>query len=59
MATGTTAFDTTVANEVSFKAIQKISKAQASDDVDGAKYAKTVNTYVISDDAGVNGNFTC
>ncbi|AWK50005.1 cell wall-binding protein [Clostridium beijerinckii] len=38
---------------VSFEVIQKISKAQASDDIDGAKYAKTVNTYVVSDDAGV------
>lgn len=54
IAAGTTAFDTTVAGQVSFNAIQKISKAQASDDVDGAKYAKTVNTYVVSDDAGVS-----
>jgi nitrite reductase/ring-hydroxylating ferredoxin subunit len=53
IATATTAFDTTVAGEVSFNTIQKISKAQASDDVDGAKYAKTVNTYIVSDDAGV------
>jgi len=30
--------------------IQKISKAQASDDVDDAKYAKSVTNYVISDD---------
>ena len=32
--------------------IQKISKAQASDDIDGAKYAKTVNTYFVTDDDG-------
>ncbi|AVK48697.1 cell wall-binding protein [Clostridium sp. MF28] len=38
--------------EVTFPAIQKISKAQASDDVDGAKYAKTVTTYALSDDSG-------
>ncbi len=31
---------------VEFETIQKISKAQASDDIDGAKYAKTVNTYL-------------
>ncbi|NOW06529.1 N-acetylmuramoyl-L-alanine amidase family protein [Clostridium beijerinckii] len=37
-------------SKVTFTAIQKISKAQASDDVDGAKYAKSVNTYIISDD---------
>lgn len=34
--------------------IQKISKAQASDDIDGAKYAKTVNTYFVTDDDGVS-----
>ncbi|MBW6410249.1 N-acetylmuramoyl-L-alanine amidase family protein [Clostridium weizhouense] len=36
-------------SSVSFEVIQKISKAQASKDIDGAKYAKTVNNYVISD----------
>ena len=46
------AFDTTVANQVSFDVIQKISKAQASGDVDGAKYAKDVTNYVISKDDG-------
>ncbi|MCS6111267.1 N-acetylmuramoyl-L-alanine amidase family protein [Clostridium botulinum] len=35
---------------VSFKVIQKISKAQASGDIDGAKYAKTVTNYVIADE---------
>ncbi|MBN1056550.1 N-acetylmuramoyl-L-alanine amidase family protein, partial [Clostridium botulinum] len=40
-------------NNVSFNAIQKISKDQASDTIDGAKYAKTVNTYVLSTDAGI------
>jgi len=54
--TGTTGFDTTVTGEVSFNVIQKISKAQASNDIDGAKYAKTVTTYIISDDAGVDKN---
>ncbi|AJH01782.1 cell wall-binding protein [Clostridium beijerinckii] len=39
---------------VSFKAIQKISKAQNSDDVDGANYAKTVTTYALSDEDGKN-----
>ena len=47
--------------------IQKISKEQDSDDVDGAKFAKTVNTYMITDDDGKaenllglqgNGGFT-
>ena len=37
---------------VTYKAIQKISKAQDSDDVDGAKYAKTVTTYAVSNDSG-------
>ena len=32
------------------EAIQKISKAQASDDVDGAKYAKTVNYIMLLTD---------
>ena len=32
--------------------IQKISKAQASDDIDDAKYAKTVTNYVIADEDG-------
>ncbi|WP_105177315.1 N-acetylmuramoyl-L-alanine amidase family protein [Clostridium cagae] len=40
-------------NKVSFNAIQKISKDQASDTIDGAKYAKTVNTYVLSTDGGI------
>ncbi|NFF80975.1 N-acetylmuramoyl-L-alanine amidase family protein [Clostridium botulinum] len=35
---------------VSFEVIQKISKAQASGDIDGAKYAKTVTNYVIADE---------
>ncbi len=47
----TTAF-TTEENSVTFKAIQKISKAQASSDIDGAKYAKTVTTTVLSDKDG-------
>ncbi|VDG69755.1 cell wall binding repeat-containing protein [Clostridium carnis] len=32
--------------------IQKISKAQDSDDIDGAKFAKTVNTYFLTNDKG-------
>ena len=43
---------TTTGNSVTFKAIQKISKAQASGDIDGAKYAKTVTTTVLSDEKG-------
>ncbi|NFG60712.1 N-acetylmuramoyl-L-alanine amidase family protein [Clostridium sp. CMCC3677] len=47
----TTAFTTTDGYKtVSFEVIQKISKAQASGDIDGAKYAKTVTNYVISND---------
>ena len=37
---------------VTFKVIQKVSKAQASDDVDDAKYAKTVNNYILANDKG-------
>jgi glucan-binding YG repeat protein len=32
--------------------LQKISKAQDSDDIDGAKYAKTVDTYFLTDEDG-------
>lgn len=38
---------------VSFEAIQVISKAQASGEVDGIKYAKTVTNYALSDKKGV------
>ncbi len=41
---------------VSFDVIQKISKAQASSKKDGAKYAKTVTTYIISDDKAASKN---
>jgi hypothetical protein len=41
-----------VSGKVTLNVIQKISKAQDSDDVDDGKYAKTVTNYVISDDAG-------
>ncbi len=37
---------------VSYRVIQKISKEAASDDIDGAKYAKTVTNYTISDEDG-------
>ena len=52
IAVGGTAFDNTIAGQTSFQVIQKISKAQASDDIDGAKYAKTVTNYVMSNDTG-------
>ncbi len=38
--------------KVTFRALQKISKTQASDDIDGIKYAKTVGTYFLSDADG-------
>ncbi|GAA0077093.1 hypothetical protein UT300005_14710 [Clostridium sp. CTA-5] len=44
----------TPGSTVSFKVIQKISKAQASDNIDGAKYAKTVANYAITDEDGVD-----
>ncbi|WP_017212047.1 N-acetylmuramoyl-L-alanine amidase family protein [Clostridium beijerinckii] len=50
--TGTSVFTPVGTNAVEFPAIQKISKAQNSDDVDGAKYAKTVTTYALSNDSG-------
>jgi len=37
-------------NGYQFDVIQKISKAQSSSDIGGVKYAKTVSTYVLSDD---------
>ncbi|WP_252224073.1 N-acetylmuramoyl-L-alanine amidase family protein [Clostridium sp. ZBS2] len=48
---------------VSFETIQKISKSQASKDIDGAHYSKNVTTYVISDKDGdkedlLGGKFT-
>ncbi|MFT8348314.1 N-acetylmuramoyl-L-alanine amidase family protein [Clostridium saccharoperbutylacetonicum] len=46
-----TAF-TAVTNGYEFKAIQKISKAQNSDEIGGAKYAKSAMLYVISDEDG-------
>ncbi|UYZ34728.1 N-acetylmuramoyl-L-alanine amidase family protein [Clostridium beijerinckii] len=55
----TSALGTADAASVTFNVVQKISKAQASGDVDGAKYAKSVTTYVISDDKGVaNDDYT-
>ena len=50
--TGKSVFDSTVSGSVSFNVIQKISKAQASDNINGAKYSKSVNTYIISKDNG-------
>lgn len=43
---------------VSFNVIQKISKSQASGNIDGAKYAKSVTTYIISDKDGKNESFS-
>jgi hypothetical protein len=40
-----------------FDAVQKISKAQSSDEAGGVKYAKTVNTYVLSDDKAASKSF--
>ncbi|MBN1043366.1 N-acetylmuramoyl-L-alanine amidase family protein [Clostridium botulinum] len=39
-------------NSVELKVIQKISKEQSSDTVDGAKYAKSTTTYVMVDEDG-------
>jgi hypothetical protein len=36
----------------SIRVMQKISKAQASDDIDGIKYSKDTKTYFITDDEG-------
>ena len=41
---------------VSFKVIQVISKSQGSKEIDGIKYAKTVNTYALSDEDGKKVN---
>lgn len=46
-------FDTSVAGSVSFNVIQKISKSQASGNINGARYSSSVTSYIISD---VNGN---
>jgi len=61
--TGKTTPFTVSGNNVSFNVIQKISKAQSSSDIGGAKYAKTVSTYIIADSDGYNeafsyGNYT-
>ncbi|WP_252224135.1 N-acetylmuramoyl-L-alanine amidase family protein [Clostridium sp. ZBS2] len=54
------AFNGINTNEVSFEVIQKISKDQASDNKDGAKYAKNVTSYVVCNKDGKlqkdNGN---
>ncbi len=47
-----TAVISKTATEVKFNAVQKISKAKASDDVDGANYAKSVTTYAVADENG-------
>jgi len=43
----------TINSDGSIKVLQRISKAQASDEIDGIKYAKDVKTYFITD---VDGN---
>ena len=57
--------DITTTDAVGFKlndggkfvlAIQKISKEQDSSDIDDAKYAKTVNTYFVTDEDGKNSD---
>ncbi|CUU50730.1 N-acetylmuramoyl-L-alanine amidase family protein [Clostridium beijerinckii] len=45
------------ASTVEFNVVQKISKAQASGNIDGAKYAKSVTTYIVSDEDGKNEAF--
>jgi glucan-binding YG repeat protein len=45
-------FNTSSTGSVSFNVIQKISKARASDNINGAKYASSVTTYIISKENG-------
>ena len=45
-----------IADPTAVPVIQKISKAQASDDIDDAKYAKTVTNYIIGEDDGTVAN---
>ena len=47
---------TATGNNVTVPVIQKISKAQASDNIEEAKYAKTVYNYIISNDSGTVDN---
>jgi len=56
--TGKTTPFTVSGNNVSFNVIQKISKAQSSSDIGGAKYSKTVSTYIIADSDGYNEAFS-
>ncbi|NME83760.1 N-acetylmuramoyl-L-alanine amidase family protein [Clostridium sp. SM-530-WT-3G] len=43
-------------SEVKIDVIQKISKAQASDEVNDAKYAKSVDNYVLANEDGIENN---
>ena len=53
LTTGTYTDDTkTTLDYNSVRVLQRISKAQASDDIDGIKYAKDVKTYFITDKDG-------
>jgi len=45
-------FDGADTNTVSYRAIQKISKEADANKIDGANYAKTVTTYILSDEDG-------
>jgi hypothetical protein len=47
----------TITNDGSIVVLQKISKAQDSSDIDGAKYAKSVDTYFVTDEDGEAINF--
>ncbi|WP_459482212.1 hypothetical protein [Clostridium saccharoperbutylacetonicum] len=49
---GKSIFDASVPGSISFNVIQKISKAQASDNINGVKYANSVTNYIISQDNG-------
>ncbi|MFT8352367.1 N-acetylmuramoyl-L-alanine amidase family protein [Clostridium saccharoperbutylacetonicum] len=50
--TGNATFDASVPNNISFNVIQKISKSQASGNINGAKYSNSVTTYIISQSNG-------
>ncbi len=39
-------------NSVSFEVIQKLSKSQSSKDIDGIKYSKSVDSYILADKDG-------
>lgn len=49
---GKSIFDASVPGSISFNVIQKISKAQASGNINGVKYSNSVTSYIISQDNG-------